>query len=94
MYRKFIELLRLISEELIEKDGDLDKILTEVDQSNINLFSVNEELSNLEKSKVIDEDEADTLRTVLLYLFMREGEMEIEDIYALVFGNGKRLIWH
>ncbi|RMG03941.1 MAG: hypothetical protein D6726_04435 [Nitrospirae bacterium] len=94
MYKKFIELLTMITDEILEKGSDIDEAIDNLKGKDINLFSVNDELELLEKSKLIGEEEADMVRSILVYLFARETDLELEDIYALVFGRGKRLVWH
>lgn len=94
MYKKFIELLTMITDEILEKGSDIEDAIDKLKGKDINLFSVNDELEMLENSKLIGEEEADMVRSILVYLFARESDLELEDIYALVFGRGKRLVWH
>ena len=94
MYRKFIELLRIVTEELIEKDGNLENILFEVDAPDLNLFKLIEELRRIERDNLINTEEADTVKVIIAYLFQRNTDMDIEDIYSIVFGDGKKIIWN
>jgi hypothetical protein len=94
VYSKFIEFLRLITDELLNKGKDLEDAIVKLDNTDINLFKVNEELREIESSHLIEDEDADAVRSVLIYLFMKNTQLELEDIYALVFGSGKKLIWH
>ncbi|NOX21401.1 MAG: hypothetical protein GXO99_09160 [Nitrospirae bacterium] len=94
MYKKFIDLLRLITEELDVRDGDIEELLLQVNAKDVNLYQVNEELKVLERSSVIEPEESDLIKSVLVYLFMKNTDLEVEDIYALVYGNGKKITWH
>jgi len=94
VYKKFIDLLRLITEELDVRDGDIEELLLQVNAKDVNLYQVNEELKVLERSSVIEPEESDLIKSVLVYLFMKNTDLEVEDIYALVYGNGKKITWH
>ncbi len=94
MYKKFIDLLRLITEELDVRDGDIEDLLLQVNAKDVNLYQVNEELKVLERSSVIEPEESDLIKSVLVYLFMKNTELDVEDIYAIVYGNGKKITWH
>ena len=94
MYKKFIDLLRLITEELDIRDGDIEELLLQVNAKDVNLYQVNEELKVLERSSVIEPQESDLIKSVLVYLFMKNTELDVEDIYAIVYGNGKKITWH
>ncbi|HHN64811.1 MAG TPA: hypothetical protein ENK09_05580 [Nitrospirae bacterium] len=94
MYRKFIELLRIITEELIERDGNLENILLEVDDPDLNLFKLIEELRRIERDGLIEPEEADTVKVIIAYLFQRNTDMDTEDIYSIVFGDGRKIIWN
>lgn len=94
MYRKFIELLRIVTEELIERNGNLENILLEVDDPDLNLFKLIEELRKIERESLINTEEADTVKVIIAYLFQRNTDMDIDDIYSIVFGDGKKIIWN
>lgn len=42
----------------------------------------------------MDPDELDSVRALLAYVLMRSTDMDEDDIYALVFQEGKKIIWH
>ncbi len=94
MYKKFIELLRMLSDDMEMKEDYMNEILLQVNSGDIDLYRVNDELLMLEKSSMIETEEVDFLKSVLVYLFMKNTELDIEDIYAIVYGNGKRINWH
>ncbi len=94
MYRKFMQILEALGDESIEEEADFEDLARRFEVSDINLFKVNEELRVLEKSRLIGDEEADSLRSLLVYVFAKNTDLETEDIYALVYGEGRRVLWH
>jgi len=94
VYRKFMEILKVINSDVLEKEKRFDDIIVKLEMSDINLFRVNDELRVLEKTRLIGDEDLDTIRSVLVYLFMKKSGLETEEIYALVYGNGKKVVWH
>jgi len=92
--KKFLEFLKIITNEVLNNGKQIEDVIMRLDTSDINLYMVNEELRELEKNKLIDGEEADTIKSILFYLFLKDTDMELEEIYAVVFGDGKRLKWH
>jgi hypothetical protein len=60
----------------------------------IDFVTVKEELYAMELSKRLDEAEVDTIRALLAYLLMRDSELEVDDVYAFVFGRGRQITWN
>ncbi len=48
----------------------------------------------MELSKHIDEAELDTIKALLAYILMRDSDLEVEDVYAFIFGRGRQIIWN
>ncbi|GBE37103.1 hypothetical protein BMS3Bbin07_01262 [bacterium BMS3Bbin07] len=94
MYRKFMEILKVISGDSLEKEKKFDDIIVKLEMSDINLFKVNDELRILEKSRLMEDEDLDTIKSVVVYLFMKNSGLETEEIYALVYGNGRSVMWH
>ncbi|NOZ24475.1 MAG: hypothetical protein GXO94_00020 [Nitrospirae bacterium] len=94
MYRKFMEILKVINSDQLEKEKRFDDIITKLEMSDINLFRVNDELRVLEKTRLIGDEDLDTIKSVLVYLFMKNSGLDTEEIYALIYGDGKRVTWH
>ncbi len=42
----------------------------------------------------LDEEALDRIRALLVYLLMNGSSLEQEAIYALVYGEGKKIIWN
>lgn len=42
----------------------------------------------------LDEEALDRIRSLLVYLLMEGSALETEAIYALVYGEGKRILWN
>ncbi len=94
MIKEFLDFLRDLTDEILKEGKDMEEVLASVDISHINLFEVNEEIDELVEEDLIEEEEAETLKSILLYILMRNTDLDPEDIYAIVFGEGKRLRWH
>ncbi|HEC97602.1 MAG TPA: hypothetical protein ENI58_05505 [Nitrospirae bacterium] len=94
MYRKFMEILKVISGDSLEEEKKFDDIIVKLGMSDINLFRVNDELRILENTRLIGDEDLDTIKSVMVYLFMKNSGLETEEIYALVYGDGKSVVWH
>lgn len=51
-------------------------------------------IANFEFSDYMDAEELDTVKTVLAYILMDSTDMDRDEIYALVFQDGRKIIWH
>ncbi|HXX54216.1 MAG TPA: hypothetical protein VEI28_06580 [Thermodesulfovibrionales bacterium] len=45
-------------------------------------------------SLFLDEEELDAIRSLLIYILMKNTHLEREEIYTYIFGEGKRIVWH
>ncbi len=84
----------MVTEESLREGKDIDEMISQFDVDDLNLYTVSDELDSLVRADLIDEEEADMVRSVLVYIFMKKQDIEPEDLYALVFGKGKRIRWH
>jgi hypothetical protein len=84
----------MVTEESLREGTDIDEMISQFDVDELNLYTVNEELESLVRADLIDEEEADMVRSVIVYIFMKKKDFDPEDLYALVFGKGKRIRWH
>jgi hypothetical protein len=91
---KFIDILRILAKELIENGYDADDVLKKIRGFDIDFLTVKEEPLTLELSKYIDDLELDTIKALLSYILMKETEIETEDIYAFIFGKGRKITWN
>lgn len=48
----------------------------------------------IEAIEYIDDSEIDNLKLYLTYLLIKETELDIEYIYALIFGSGRKIVWN
>ncbi|BCB95976.1 hypothetical protein JZK55_08980 [Dissulfurispira thermophila] len=94
MAKRFIDILRLLARDLIEKGYDADDALKKIGVFDIDFLMVKEELMTMELSRYIDDAELDTIKALLSYILMKETEMDIEEIYAFVFGKGRQITWN
>ncbi len=84
----------MISKDLKDAEFYSEEILDTIQYDEPDLFDVADELAVLESSGNLKEDELDILKSLLVYILMRKSSFEKEDIYSLVFGGGKRILWN
>lgn len=94
MARRFIDVLRVLAKDLIEKGYNADEAFKKINTFDIDFLTVKEELSMMEMARFIDEAELDTIRALLTYILMKDTDLEAEEIYAFVFGHGRQIIWN
>jgi len=94
MARRLMGLLRVLAKEIIEKGYNSDDSLTKINSIDIDFITVKEELRDLELSRHMDESEIDTIKALLVYILMRDSDLDVEDIYAFIFGKGRQIIWN
>jgi hypothetical protein len=46
------------------------------------------------ESLFMDDEELDAIRSLLIYILMKDTHLEKEEIYTYIFGEGKRILWH
>jgi len=42
----------------------------------------------------LDDEELDTVKTLLVSLLMKNTPLDRDEIYSYIFGEGKRIIWN
>lgn len=94
MSKKILDLLKMISKNIKASENYSEELLNIVAYDEADLLDINEELENLEASRNVNEDELDILRALLVYLLLRDTSYGKEEIYSLIFGKGKRIIWN
>jgi hypothetical protein len=47
-----------------------------------------------DESLYLDDEELDAIRSLLIYILMKNTHLEKEEIYTYIFGEGKRILWH
>ncbi len=94
MSKKLIIILKMITRDLKETEFYSEEILNTIQYDEPDLADIGEELAALETSEGLDDDELDILKSLLVYIMLKKSSYEREDIYSLVFGGGKRIVWH
>lgn len=94
MYKKLMEILLVLAKEAVEDDVRIEDVIMKIKDVKIDLYSAKDELMNLEQMNPLDDEKADVIKSILAYIFMKNTEMEPEEIYSLVFSRGKRILWN
>jgi hypothetical protein len=87
-------MLRMITKDVKESEFFSEEILDAIHYDEPDLVDISEELLALESSGSLDEDELDILKSLLVYILLKKSSFEKEEIYSLVFGGGKRVVWN
>ncbi|KWT94358.1 MAG: hypothetical protein H7843_08430 [Nitrospirota bacterium] len=94
MYKRFMTLLRVIANEIISSDMNFDESKIQTVISDYNITDLYEDLSNLEGLDIMSDEDIDTLKAFLAYVVSKDTYMDRDDVYSMIFGNGKRILWH
>lgn len=94
MQKRFIEILRVLAKDLIEGGYDADDALKKINILDIDFLTLREDLLTMESAKRMDETELDTVRALLVYIMMKDTDLEVDEIYSFVFGQGRQIIWN
>lgn len=94
MAKRFIDILRMLAKDLIEKGYDADDALKKISAFDIDFLTIKEELLALELSPYIDDAELDIIKALLSYVLIKETELDTEEIYAFIFGKGRQITWN
>jgi len=92
--RKLLRILRMISTDADDIEIDSERLLEGVDYEEEDLTEIWEELEDLEVSEQLDEVELDILKSLLVYILIRDSAYEKEDIFSFIFGSGRRIVWN
>ncbi len=87
-------MLKMITKDLKDAEFYSEEILDNINYDEPDLVDISEELAVLESSESLDEDELDILKSLLVYILLKKSSFEKEEIYSLVFGGGKRVVWN
>ncbi|MBF0456402.1 MAG: hypothetical protein HQK99_00715 [Nitrospirae bacterium] len=94
MYKRFMTLLRIIANEIISSDMNFDESKIKIAINDFDITDLYEDLSNLEGLDLMSDEDIDTLKAFLAYVVSKDTCMDRDDVYSLIFGNGKRISWH
>jgi hypothetical protein len=92
--RKLLQILKMITKDLKDVEFYSEEMLNTFPYDEQELLDLGEELAEIEAGKGMNEDELDILKSLLVYILLRKSSFENEDIYSLVFGGGRRIIWN
>lgn len=90
---KLFDFLRVLARQLIDNDYN-DEILKNFSLFDIDLYQVKEELNFIEGNELLEIEEIDMVKALLVYLLMRETDLSEDDIYSFVFSKGKQIVWN
>ncbi|MBF0344077.1 MAG: hypothetical protein HQL06_07585 [Nitrospirae bacterium] len=94
MQRKFMTILKIIASEIVANDLDFDELNIKMNIKDYDLSGLNEDLRDLESLDILSEEDIDTLKAFLSYVVVKDTYMDSDDIYTIIFGKGKRILWH
>ncbi|MBF0463566.1 MAG: hypothetical protein HQK88_04305 [Nitrospirae bacterium] len=94
MYRKFMALLKLIANEIVLNDLNLEYSNVNMMVKDYNVADLYEDLMELESLGIMTDEDIDTLKSFLTYIISKDTHMDKDEIYSMVFGRGKRIVWH
>jgi len=88
-------ILKIIADEITSNDRAArhDDNLS-LDIKEYDLSGIFDDICDLENMDVMSEEELDKLRVFLTYVISKDSFIDGEDVYAIVFGNGKRILWN
>ncbi|MCS7163891.1 MAG: hypothetical protein NZ845_02700 [Thermodesulfovibrio sp.] len=89
----FLDFLRVLARQLIDSNYN-DEILENFSILDFDLNQIKEELNFIEGNQILDLEEIDMIRALLVYLLMKETELHEDDIYSFIFSKGKQIIWN
>lgn len=94
MAKKLLKMLRQVSKDLKEVELCSEEVVEHFLSEDPDLYEIGEELSALEASERLSDEELDILRSLVVYILLRANTFDREDIYSLVFGGGRRILWN
>ncbi|MEJ2695352.1 MAG: hypothetical protein P8013_01765 [Candidatus Sulfobium sp.] len=94
MSKKLLQILKMLTKDVKDVEFYSEEMLNTFSYDEQELLDLGEELAEIEAGKGVDEDELDILKSLLVYILLKKSSFEKEDIYSLVFGGGRRIIWN
>ncbi|KJU84911.1 hypothetical protein MBAV_002895 [Candidatus Magnetobacterium bavaricum] len=94
MQKKFMTILRIIAKEIVGSDLNFDEVNIRMNIRDYDLAGLSDDLRDLESMDILSEDDIDTLKAFLSYVVAKDTYIDSDDIYTIIFGKGKRIIWH
>lgn len=94
MAKKLLKMLRQVSKDLKEVELCSEEVVEHFLSEGPDLYEIGAELAALEASERLAEEELDILRSLVVYILLRANTFDREDIYSLIFGDGRRILWN
>ncbi len=92
MKSKFMSLLEFIAFEMVENDLSIDEAILRMNDQ-ITPAQLGDTGKPCDVTVLKDKD-LDVIKTFITYLLIEGAHLDSEDIYAIIFGNGKRILWN
>ncbi|MEW6108546.1 MAG: hypothetical protein AB1632_05150 [Nitrospirota bacterium] len=93
MSKKVLKIIGIISKDLNNKYR-LDKETQSAEYDETELADIADELERIELSGLLDAEELDILKALLVYILIRDGSHDEEDIFSFIFEGGNRILWN
>lgn len=90
---KLLDFLRNLARQLINNDYN-EETLKDISLFDLDLQQIKEELNFIEGSELLELEEIDMIRALLVYLLMKETDLHEDDIYSFIFSKGKQIVWN
>ncbi|MGE5894390.1 MAG: hypothetical protein ACM34I_10080 [bacterium] len=94
MYRKFVEILMSLAREVVEKNIRLEDVMVKISDAKIDPFSLQEEILHMERMNLFEDEEADAIKSILASMLLKSTEIEPDEVYSMLFNEGKRIVWN
>ena len=94
MTKKLLTILRMISDDLQDREFISDELLESLDYDTVDIMDIGDEIGTLEFYDYLDEDELDILKRLVAYILMKDRSRDKEEIISLIFAGGRKIIWN
>jgi len=94
MYRKFMELLASLAKDIVNRNAQIKEAVLKVNEAEIDIYVLKDVLADFENMGLLDREEIDALKSILVAIFTRNAEIEPDLVYSLIFAQGKKITWH
>lgn len=94
MYKKFMELLASVARDIVDRKMQIEEAIVDVKDINIDIQELKEELAVLENMGLLDREEMDALKSILVSILIKSSSLEPDAVYSMIFEQGKKITWH
>jgi len=92
--KKLLRILKMITRDMKDFEFYSEEMLDTINYEEPDLYDIGEEIADIEASGGLRDDELDILKSLLVYILIRKSSFSKEDIFQLIFGGGKRIVWN